>query len=244
MSRGSLRPAVGVLALALAQVLGCANQARAELVFLKNGRTLSVTSHRVEGDNLVLALRTGGEITCAASMVDRVTEDEVPWPEPEKATPSPEPVSPAGGGPFGDLIDPLARVHGVEAALVRAVVATESAFEPRARSPKGAMGLMQLMPVTARQYAVQDPFDPSANLSAGIRHLKFLLDRYDIRIALAAYNAGEATVRRHGGIPPFRETRDYVNRVLRRLDEYRRAVVGQAPRVGQDVRPALASPTS
>jgi soluble lytic murein transglycosylase-like protein len=83
------------------------------------------------------------------------------------------------------------------------------------------MGLMQLMPATARQYSVTDPYEPAANLEAGIRHLRSLLDRYDIRLALAAYNAGEATVQRHGGLPPYPETRAYVDRVLRRLNHYR-----------------------
>ena len=78
------------------------------------------------------------------------------------------------------------------------------------------MGLMQLMPATARQYAVADPYDPQANIEAGIRHLKSLLDRFDVPLALAAYNAGEGTVRRYGGMPPYRETRSYVSRILSR----------------------------
>jgi len=230
--------------LALAAGLVLAVPAQAELVFLKNGRTLSVTAHAADGDRLVLTLRTGGEVVCPSTLVDRIEPDEVPWPEPPTESVAAGVVATAPTVPFGELIEPLARVHGVDPSLVRAVVATESAFEPRARSPKGAMGLMQLMPITARQYAVADPYDPSSNLSAGIRHLKFLLDRYDIRIALAAYNAGEATVLRHRGIPPFRETREYVNRVLRRLAEYRRTAAGQGSPLGQEARPALASPTS
>ena len=78
------------------------------------------------------------------------------------------------------------------------------------------MGLMQLMPATARQYAVTDPYDPESNLDAGIRHLRSLLDRFDLRLALAAYNAGEGAVRRYGGVPPFAETRNYVVRVMQR----------------------------
>ena len=112
------------------------------------------------------------------------------------------------------LIEPLALAHGVDARLVHALVAAESNYAPQARSRKGAMGLMQLMPSTARQYALTDPYDPKANLDAGIRHLKSLLDRFDVPLALAAYNAGEATVRRYGGIPPYRETRSYVSRIL------------------------------
>jgi soluble lytic murein transglycosylase-like protein len=97
------------------------------------------------------------------------------------------------------------------------MIRVESGYNPRARSPKGAMGLMQLMPETARQYRVADPYDPRANVEAGIRHLKGLLDRYPRAWALAAYNAGEAAVQRFRGIPPYAETRDYVARILRLL---------------------------
>lgn len=233
----------GLLAAML--LFGSGAPVSADLVVLTTGRVMSVRSYAIEGGVARLELRAGGEITCDASLIARVDPDEVPWPEPAPpAAPSvPEPVRLSTSSPYDDLIEPLSRQHGVESALVRAVVATESAFERTARSPKGAMGLMQLMPDTARQYAVRDPYDPSANLEAGIRHLKSLLDRYDMRIALAAYNAGEATVRRHGGIPPFRETRDYVDRVLRRLKEYRRAITKGSPAAAA-TRPALASPTS
>jgi soluble lytic murein transglycosylase-like protein len=103
----------------------------------------------------------------------------------------------------------------VDATLVRAVIQVESNYQPRARSRKGARGLMQLMPATARQYGVSNLYDPAANIDAGIRHLKSLLDRLPLTLALAAYNAGEATVQRFGGIPPFAETRSYIDRVLR-----------------------------
>jgi soluble lytic murein transglycosylase-like protein len=100
----------------------------------------------------------------------------------------------------------------------------ESAYRPDARSRKGAKGLMQLMPQTARQYAVRNPYDPASNLDAGVKHLKSLLDRFELTLALAAYNAGEATVRRFGGIPPFQETRDYVRQVLGLLQAPRPAL--------------------
>lgn len=121
-------------------------------------------------------------------------------------------------GSLRDLIAAAAAREGVDPALVEAVVAIESAFNPRAVSRKGAMGLMQLMPQTASRYGVSDPFDPEANLTGGIRHLRDLLHRFggDLRYALAAYNAGETAVLTHGGIPPYRETRDYVRLVLAR----------------------------
>ena len=119
------------------------------------------------------------------------------------------------GRAYDDLILEHSRSNGVRPDLVRAVVQVESAFNPNALSPKGAMGLMQLMPDTARQYAVADPYDPRANIEAGTRHLRSLMDRYPLNLALAAYNAGAAAVDRFGGIPPFAETRDYVARILR-----------------------------
>ena len=125
--------------------------------------------------------------------------------------------------PYADLIDTMAVRHGVDPQLVRAVIEVESAYQPNARSRKGAMGLMQLMPRTARQYAVKNPYDPKANVEAGIKHLKSLLQRFELSIALAAYNAGVAAVERFGGIPPYEETREYVTRVLGLLRSYQPA---------------------
>jgi soluble lytic murein transglycosylase-like protein len=98
--------------------------------------------------------------------------------------------------------------------LVRALIQVESNYKPRARSPRGAMGLMQLMPSTAREYKVRNPFDPRANIEGGIKHLKTLIDRFGVELALAAYNAGEGAVKKFNGIPPYRETRNYVSRIL------------------------------
>ena len=124
----------------------------------------------------------------------------------------PIPASP----PLAREIERTAARHGVDPRLVEAVVRVESAGDPGAVSPKGALGLMQLMPARAAALGVQDAFDPAANLDGGVRHLRDLLARYDgnLSLALAAYNAGEAAVRAHGGIPPFPETRAYVRKVL------------------------------
>ena len=118
--------------------------------------------------------------------------------------------------PYEDLIAEHSRSNGVRPDLVRAVVQVESAFNPFATSPKGAMGLMQLMPATARQYGVSNPFNPAENVRAGVAYLRGLLDRYqgDEELALAAYNAGPAAVDRHGQtVPPYRETRNYVAQI-------------------------------
>jgi soluble lytic murein transglycosylase-like protein len=204
------RRALHILAL-LVSFLFVALPARAELVFFNTGRTLSIKSHRMEGDSLVLQLRGGGEIICDAAIVARVTPDEVPYPEPE-VTPPPARVDSAA--PYSDIIDRVAAEQDVPVKLVRALIQVESAYNNRARSPKGAMGLMQLMPATARQYAVADPYDPASNIEAGIKHLKSLLQHLPVALALAAYNAGEAAVERFNGIPPYPETRNYVSRIL------------------------------
>ena len=117
---------------------------------------------------------------------------------------------------YADLIAQHAEASQVRPDLVRAVIQVESAFNPRARSPKGAIGLMQLMPSTAAELGVTDPYDPGQNIRGGVAYLRRLLDRYDNNeeLALAAYNAGPLAVDRHGStVPPYRETRDYVKRI-------------------------------
>jgi soluble lytic murein transglycosylase-like protein len=121
--------------------------------------------------------------------------------------------------PYDAQIERAARESGLSPELIRAVVQVESGFDPLAVSPKGAQGLMQLMPATAARYGVADAFDPLENLLGGARHLRDLLREFDgdLSLALAAYNSGAGAVRRHGGIPAYRETRDYVKKVQRRM---------------------------
>jgi soluble lytic murein transglycosylase len=116
---------------------------------------------------------------------------------------------------YDPMILTASRTHGVPAALVKAVIAAESAFDPAALSPKGAMGLMQLMPATADDLGVEEPFHDEQNISGGTRYLRWLYDRYgDWLRTLAAYNAGPEAVDRYDGVPPYPETREYVQRVL------------------------------
>lgn len=193
--------------------------AYAELVFFQSGRAMSVRAIRSETDEIVLQLRSGGEIHCDQSLIVRVEPDEVEYPdelaqvvpsaEEEQEPPIPE--------PFRELVTATAARHGVDARVVSALIEVESAYHSRAVSPKGARGLMQVMPATGRQYGALDLFDPKVNVEAGVQHLKKLLSRYELPLALAAYNAGEAAVNRFGGIPPFRETQNYVARILRIL---------------------------
>ncbi len=119
---------------------------------------------------------------------------------------------------FDHLIRQAAQQHGVSEGLIKAVMHTESGFNINARSPVGAQGLMQLMPATARRFNVNNAYDPQQNIFAGARYLSWLIKRFngDTRLAIAAYNAGEGNVDKYGGIPPFRETQDYVRRVTSR----------------------------
>ncbi len=134
--------------------------------------------------------------------------------------------------PYAALLAAAARRHGLDAALLHALVAVESGYDARARSPKGALGLMQLMPETARRYRVRDPFDPGQNIAAGTAYLRDLLGMFDgdLTLALAAYNAGEAAVLRHGRrLPPYDETREYVPRVLAHYERLRRDSATRSP---------------
>jgi soluble lytic murein transglycosylase-like protein len=211
-----------------------ASDARADIVVFKNGRTMSAKSYTVVGDMATLVLRNGGAVTFPSSIVERVEADEVPYDSPFDSRDSASGVPLAQGRPtqqaealisdatlaarpFADLISTVAAQHDLDARLVHAVIEQESNYEARARSKKGARGLMQLMPATARQYGVRNSYDPKSNIEAGVRHLKALLSRLDLPAALAAYNAGEATIQRYGGLPPYPETQTYVRNILRRL---------------------------
>jgi hypothetical protein len=121
--------------------------------------------------------------------------------------------------PWDRSIELLARRHGLQPEVIKAVALVESGLDPQAVSPKGAVGLMQLMPETAAMLGVDDPLDPEQSLSGGARYLRMLLDRFggDLTLALAAYNAGPGAVERHGGVPGYTETRSYVRKVREKM---------------------------
>jgi soluble lytic murein transglycosylase-like protein len=201
-------------------VLAVATPASAELIVFSSARSMSVASHRIEGDRLIVQLRGGGEMTFDRALIAAIAPDEVPYPEePSAALVQAAPRAMAGHGlaastSYDAIIERASEKHDVDARLVKAVIQVESSFKPRARSRKGAMGLMQLMPATARQYQARNPYDPSSNIDAGTKYLSKLLNEFELPLALAAYNAGEGAVRRFGGIPPYAETQAYVAKIL------------------------------
>ena len=220
----NVRKTVRVAAATCVLTLAGVSLASAEIVVMTSGRTVSVKSHKIAGDSVILTLRSGGEVTCDRTLIEKIVPDEVPHPEPEPPQAAADEVAtPAmpSRGPrlrdsiYGELITTAAQAHGVDPILVQALIQVESNYQPRARSHKGAMGLMQLMPATAREYKVRNAYDPKANIDAGVRKLKSLIDKYGVfDLALAAYNAGEGAVERFKGIPPYRETQNYVSRIL------------------------------
>ncbi len=208
------------LLLSVLLVPALAGTARAEIALLANGQVLKLASHRVEDGEMVLVLRAGGEMGVPPSSVTGFVPDEVL-----------DEVADARGGDLQTLATAIARKHGLDPGLVLAVVAVESGFQPKAVSPKGAQGLMQLMPRTVSSLGVSDAFDPEQNLDGGTRHLEELLSLYhgDLRRALAAYNAGQGAVARHKGVPPYAETQGYVRKVLARYHPPEDAARKQQP---------------
>ena len=216
----TMRRVVSVAVATCVMAAGIAVSASAEIVVLNSGRTISVKGHQDKGDLIVLALRSGGEVTCDKSLIEKILPDEVPHPDPISEAAAPEAETRADklsvmeSTPYGEIISAVSEAHGVNPLLVRALIEVESNYKPRARSSKGAMGLMQLMPQTVREYKLRNPYDPKSNIEAGIKRLKLLIEKYGVELALAAYNAGEAAVVRFNGVPPYRETRNYVSRIL------------------------------
>ena len=200
---------------------------RAELIVFEDGRTVKAESYQIYDDEVEIRLPGGGSYRVDLARIDRIVDDEIVIAEVrvDDQTLPPLPsydlsYAPARKPLFGTAYDALiereAKRSNLDASFVSALIRAESNYEPRAVSRKGARGLMQLMPATARRLSVYKPFDPASNVRGGVQYLRELVDRFGPRpdLVLAAYNAGEGAVETYGGVPPYRETIAYVNRIL------------------------------
>lgn len=206
-----------------------AGAASADIVLLTNGRSLKVARYQAAEETMELLLPSGGIVHLPLERIERIVDDEiVPEAEPtvvvvlERVFPARswhfnEQSKPIFKSKYDTVITEAAKKFNVDAALVSAVIKAESDYNPKIVSHKGARGLMQLMPATAKRFGVADSFDPVANIYGGTKYLRWLLDTFegDADFAVAAYNAGEGNVRKHKGVPPFRETKTYIRRIAR-----------------------------
>jgi len=224
--RGYLRKTVKILILPVFSFLAAA-PAFAKLAIFNDGRVVKIAGYHVDGDDVAIDLPGGGGYTTSILLVERFVDDEVEAPPAEiqalvpKVLPADLSYKAARGPLFQTryeaMIEAECRKADLDAALVSAVIKAESNYDPHARSRKGARGLMQLMPSTAARLGVRRSFDPLANIRGGILYLKELAKRFGNQPALilAAYNAGENAVDNYRGVPPYRETVEYIARILK-----------------------------
>jgi soluble lytic murein transglycosylase-like protein len=195
-----------------------ASFAGAEIAVMENGKILYVDRFERVDEQITLYVTGGGVVVVPSELVRNVVPNEIveKGEDPQKVSLFPQ---------LDEFIGPAASKYGVAPELVAAVIWAESSGDPKAISRRGARGLMQLMPATAKELGVLRLEDPRENVDGGTRYLRQMLDAHagDVSLALAAYNAGPDAVRRHKGIPPYRETREYVGRVIR---VYERALGG------------------
>lgn len=239
-------PARGVLALALLFAAASTPAAAAWRVVFQDMRTLVADAVESQGDFVSLHLEGGAEVIVPAAAILELRAYTPPPPPPPEAEPAVAALQACTGpfvswedeaGIYVDVVTNAASAQKLDPELVVAVALAESRFEPLALSPKGAQGVMQLMPHTARQLKVGDVWSPRQNIEAGARWLRRLLDAFggDLDLALAAYNAGEDAVRRFNGVPPYPETLIYVQRVKEHLSRFRCGRTAD-PQVGLSAR--------
>lgn len=188
----------------------------ADVAVLRNGFEIRHERREVAGDKTRLYMSTGGYVEVASSDIAEIQHEE--YVAPASALVSLSPPSPISAAlDVHQLAVTAADKHQIDEDFIEAVIRAESSGNPRARSPKGAQGLMQLMPQTASTLGVKDAYDPAANVDGGTRHLRALLEQYngDAVKALAAYNAGAQRVTQYHGVPPYRETQAYIRRIIR-----------------------------
>ena len=216
-----------------AVALFASTAASASIVVFSDGRNMKIETYVVEEDVIHLSLNGGGKMSMALGRIERIVDDEVSTPEvveevkkivedgvfPRRSWRYSEDSQPLFKTKYNDIIIEAAKQFDVDAALVSAVIKAESDYDPRTVSHKGARGLMQLMPATARRFGVTNSFDPKQNIHAGTRYLRWLLKTFDDNadLAVAAYNAGEGNVWKYEGVPPFRETVNYINRIAKHI---------------------------
>jgi len=210
-----------------------ATAASASIAVFSDGRNMKIEAYVVEEDTIHLTFRGGGKMSIALARIERIVDDEVTTPEvveevkkiveegvfPRRSWKYSEESKPLFKSKYNEIIIKAAKHFDVDAALVSAVIKAESDYDAREVSHKGARGLMQLMPATARRFGVTNSFDPEENIYAGTRYLRWLLKTFegDADLAVAAYNAGEGNVWKYNGVPPFRETVNYINRIARHI---------------------------
>jgi soluble lytic murein transglycosylase-like protein len=226
-----MKPIVVLALLVLAAV-----PASASIVLFTDGRVQKIADYKlVDDETIELSLRGGGAMTMPLGRVERIVDDEVADPPPAApvvaALVEQNGVFPARSWKYDPSRAPLfktkydetivaaAKKFDVDAALISAVIKAESDYNPRTRSNKGARGLMQLMPATAARFGVHNSYDPTANIFGGVRYLRWLLEKFEgnADLAVAAYNAGEGNVWKYNGVPPFRETVTYINRIAKHI---------------------------
>jgi Transglycosylase SLT domain len=214
-----------------------ANAASASIAIFTDGRSMKIDQYAVEEEVIHLTLQGGGRISMPLLRIERVIDDEIVPAEivadvkqlveeqggggvfPKRSWRYHEQSIPLWQSKYNDIIVKAARFHDVDAALVSAVIKAESDYNPQTVSHKGARGLMQLMPATAERFGVRNSFDPEQNIYAGTKYLRWLLDKFDgnADLAVAGYNAGEGNIKKYQGVPPFRETVNYINRIARHI---------------------------
>lgn len=221
------------LLLALATCLA-ASSASASIALFSDGRNMKIEAYAVEQDTIHLTFSGGSKISLPLARIERIVDDEIATPEviaevkkiveeggvfPRRSWRYTEQSRPLFKSKYNDLIIEASKRFDIDAALVSAVIKAESDYNPRTLSNKGAQGLMQLMPATAKRFGVTNSFDPAENIYAGTRYLRWLLKTFDgnADLAVAAYNAGEGNVWKYNGVPPFRETVNYINRISRHI---------------------------
>jgi hypothetical protein len=223
------------LLLATAVLVFSAQAASASIALFADGRNMKIEAYAVEEETIHLTMDGGGKLSLPLARIERIVDDEVVEAAvvaevkkiveeqggvfPKRSWRYSDHSRPLFKSSYNDIIIEAARKFDVDAALVSAVIKAESDYNARTVSNKGARGLMQLMPATAKRFGVVNSFDPSENIHGGTRYLRWLLNKFEgnADLAVAAYNAGEGNVWKYDGVPPFRETVNYINRISKHI---------------------------